>query len=237
MTRTLNHSPSREDDLDKISNFRSLSWLSASELRVLAKFLKCDEFESSDVILREGAFATRAYILLRGVARVTCQTARTDRVTIAFVAPGLIPQVSSLVPSRFDFRCESYNDCRVGSLAWSDFNAIAPRGAESALNAFHQNNLRQWYRILSRSSDFLAADLHERIALAMLELAADFGITDSRGTLLKEPFSHDDIAELVGASRPRTTEHLARLEREGLLSREGRRFIVRENPRSARGIE
>jgi DNA-binding transcriptional ArsR family regulator len=93
--------------------------------------------------------------------------------------------------------------------------------------------LRQWYRILSRSSDFLNFDLHQRIAVTMLELAADFGITDSRGSLLMEPFSHDDIAELVGASRPRITEHLARLERAGLLSRQGRRFIVRGNICSA----
>ena len=204
---------------------------------MLADSLKYDEFESSGVILRGDAFASKAYILLRGVARVTCQTPRTGRVTIAFVAPGLIPQVSSLVPSRFDFRCEAYNDCRVGSLAWSDFNAVVPRGSELALRAFHQSNLRQWQRILSRSSDVLTVDLHERIALAMLELAADFGITDSRGTLLKEPFSHDDIAELVGATRPRITQHLARLEREGLLSRQGRRFIVRGNTRMGMGKE
>jgi CRP/FNR family transcriptional regulator, cyclic AMP receptor protein len=204
---------------------------------VLADSLRCDEFESSDVILHEDAFAAKAYFLLTGIARVTCQTPRTGRVTIAFVAPGLIPQVSSLVPSRFDFRCEAYNECRVGSMAWRGFNAIAPRGSESALHAFHQNNLRQWQRILSRSSEFLAVDLHERLALAMLELAADFGVTDSRGTLLKEPFSHGDIAELVGATRPRITQHLARLEREGLLSRQGRRFIVRGDTRIAVGTE
>jgi CRP-like cAMP-binding protein len=237
MTHALNQSPSRETDLHKISKFQSLTWLSASELRVLANSLKYDEFESSEVILHEGAFASKAQILTRGIARITCRTPRLGRVTIAFVAPGLIPQLPSLSPSRFDFRCEAHNDCRVGSLARGDFNAIATRGSESARNAFHQNNLRQWHRVLSRSSDFLTADLHERIAATMLELAVDFGVTDSRSILLKEHFSHDDIAELVGASRSRITEHLAQLEREGLLSRQGRRFIVREKTRSALGIE
>jgi CRP-like cAMP-binding protein len=186
---------------------------------VLANSLKYDEFESSEVILHEGAFASKAQILTRGIARITCRTPRLGRVTIAFVAPGLIPQLPSLSPSRFDFRCEAHNDCRVGSLARGDFNAIATRGSESARNAFHQNNLRQWHRVLSRSSDFLTADLHERIAATMLELAVDFGVTDSRGILLKDHFSPDDIADLVGATRPRITEHLAQCEKVCLAGR------------------
>jgi len=38
--------------------------------------------------------------------------------------------------------------------------------------------------------------------------------SESGGTLLRVVFSHKDIANPVGASRPRVTEHLARLERE-----------------------
>jgi CRP-like cAMP-binding protein len=87
--------------------------------------------------------------------------------------------------------------------------------------------LQQWYRLLLRSSSFLNLDLHERIAITLLELASDFGIEESRGALLRASFSHQDIADLVGASRPRVTEHLAQLEREHLVIRQGRRLIVR----------
>jgi hypothetical protein len=38
--------------------------------------------------------------------------------------------------------------------------------------------------------------------------------------LLRGLFSHQDIAELVAASRPRVTEHLAQLEREHLIIRQ-----------------
>jgi hypothetical protein len=226
MTHALNQSPSRETDLHKISKFQSLTWLSASELRVLANSLKYDEFESSEVILHEGAFASKAQILTRGIARITCRTPRLGRVTIAFVAPGLIPQLPSLSPSRFDFRCEAHNDCRVGSLARGDFNAIATRGSESARNAFHQNNLRQWHRVLSRSSDFLTADLHERIAVTMLELAScrfrrhGFARHTPEGTLQPRRYRRP------GRGHPAKDYGTPRSVREGLLSRQGRRFIV-----------
>jgi DNA-binding FadR family transcriptional regulator len=58
-------------------------------------------------------------------------------------------------------------------------------------------------------------------------LCTDFGIADSRGTLLRIAISHGHLANLVGASRPRITEHLARLERDGLLIRQGHQLIVR----------
>ena len=98
--------------------------------------------------------------------------------------------------------------------------------SESAFKQFHRNDLKQWYRLLLRSSSFLNLGLHERIAVALLELCADFGIEESRGTLLRVAFSHKDIANLVGASRPRVTEHLARLEREKFVSRQGRQIVV-----------
>jgi CRP-like cAMP-binding protein len=86
--------------------------------------------------------------------------------------------------------------------------------------------LKQWYRLLLRSSSFLNLGLHERIAIALLELCSDFGVEESRGTLLRVAFSQKDIANLVGASRPRVTEHLARLEREKFMIRQGRQMIV-----------
>ena len=62
--------------------------------------------------------------------------------------------------------------------------------------------------------------------MTLLELCSDFGVEDSRGTLLRVVFSHKDLASLVGASRPRVTEHLAQLEHEHLVFRQGRQLIV-----------
>jgi CRP-like cAMP-binding protein len=216
-----------DSDLDKLSRLKALSWLSAAELGLLATALTLADFKRSQIILAETALASDAHILLKGIARVTCRNARSERVTIALLPPGPIPGFPSLPLSRFDFRCEAFNDCRVGSLNWNDFSGIRVNSSELAFRKFHQNDLQQWYRLLLRSSSFLNLDLHERIAITLLELASDFGIKESRGALLRASFSHQDIADLVGASRPRVTEHLAQLEREHLVIRQGRQLIVR----------
>jgi CRP/FNR family cyclic AMP-dependent transcriptional regulator len=214
-------------DLDRLSRLAALSWLSKPELSLLTGALAFSDFGRSQIMFREAALAADAHILLKGIARITCRNARSERVTVALRAPGPIPEFPALPLGRFDFRCEAYNDCRVGSLSWADFNGITEHGSAAALRKFHEHDLQQWYRLLLRSSGFLNLDLHERIANTLLELSSDFGIKELRGTLLRAAFSHQDIADLVGASRPRVTEHLACLEREHLVIRQGRQLIVR----------
>jgi Crp-like helix-turn-helix domain len=164
--------------------------------------------------------------LIAGIARITCLNASNERVTVALIAPGPIPELPSLPMSRFDFRCEAYDNCRVGTLDWKGFESVTLNGRESAFRKFHQNDLKHWYRLLRRTSGLLNLDLHERVAITMLDLCDDFGIEDSRGTLLPVSLSHKDIASIVGASRPRVTEHLGQMERDHLLFRQGRQFIV-----------
>jgi CRP-like cAMP-binding protein len=189
------------------------------------RFTRKSNYERGDVIFRAPALADEAHVLIAGVARITCLNADNQRVTVALIAPGPIPELRSLPMSRFDFRCEAYNHCRVGTLEWKGFNRITLNGSETAFRRFHQNDLKHWYRLMRRACGLLN-DLHERIALTMLALCEDFSIEDSRGRLLPVPISHKDIASIVGATRPRITEHLGQMERDHLLFRQGRQFIV-----------
>lgn len=214
-------------DLERLRRLKSLSWLSQPELAVLVSALTITNHKRHSVILREGALARDAHILLSGIARITCRNSRNERVTVALLAPGPIPQFPAIPVSQSGFQCEAYNDCRAGSVNWDDFDRITASDKESAFKHFHRNDMKLWYRLLLRSSSFLNLGLHERIAVALLELCSEFGIEESRGTLLRVTFSHKDIANLVGASRPRVTEHLARLEREQFLIRQGRQMVVR----------
>ena len=218
---------SRESDLDRLSRLKALSWLSPPELALLVSALVLANYKRHAVIMREAAMAQDAHILLSGIARITCLNARNERVTVAMLPPGPIPEFPAQPLSQSSFQCEAYNDCRVGTVSWNDFDGITASAPESAFKQFHRNDLKQWYRLLLRSSSFLNLGLHERIAIALLELCSDFGIEESRGTLLRVCFSHKDIANLVGASRPRVTEHLLRLEREKFVIRQGRQMVVR----------
>ena len=83
---------SRETDLDRLSRLKALSWLSQSELTLLIGAMALANYKRHSVILREVALARDAHILLAGIARITCRNARNERVTVAMLAPGPIPE-------------------------------------------------------------------------------------------------------------------------------------------------
>ena len=210
-----------------LSRLKALSWLSLVQLTGLARELNVVNFKKNQVVLDEVALSTGVNILLSGVAKISCLNAAGARVTVALLAPGPVAEFPAQFASRWRIQCEAYSDCKVGSVSWDRFNGITVNAQQNAFRTFHQNNLKLWYRLLMRSSSYLGLGLRERVRIALLELCSDFGVEESRGTLLRVSFSHQDIAHLVGASRPRITEHLAQLERERLVIRQGRQLIVR----------
>ncbi len=216
----------REIDCERLGRLKIYSWLTPAEVKLLGASLEMLTYKPEEVISLESTLANQAHVLVAGIARITCLNANNERVTVALIAPGPIPELPLPPMSRFDFRAEAYNNCRVGTLDWKGFEGITLNGRETAFRKFHQSDLKHWYRLLRRTSGLLNLALHERVAITMLDLCDDFGIEDSRGTLLTVSFSHKDIASNAGASRPRVTEHLRQLERDHLLSRQGRQFIV-----------
>jgi CRP/FNR family transcriptional regulator, cyclic AMP receptor protein len=222
-----NQEDGHRTDLILLKRLKGLAWLSNPELGALAVALATRDFKRHEVMRGEGGPTSETHILLSGVAKITCLNTRGERVTVALVPPGTIPEFPSELTTRWRFQCSAYGNCRFGTLSWDRFNAIAANAPSSALREFQQNNLRLWYRLLLRGSTFLNLRLHERLEMALLELCQDFGIEESRGTLLRIAVSHKDIASLVGASRPRVTEHLAQLERDHMVFRQGRQLVVR----------
>jgi CRP-like cAMP-binding protein len=216
----------RTTDYNLLRGAKDLAWLSNAEITNLSGGLVIDKFKRNEVILGPARLATEAYILLSGVANISCLNAKSRRVTVALLAPGPIMEFPFEPTDRWHFQCEAFTNCRLGSLSWDRFNVITLAASRSASSQFHQHSLTHWSRLLMRGSCLLSLDLHDRLGMTLLELCSDFGIEDSRGTLLRVAFSHQDLASLVGASRPRVTEHLAQLEREHLVLRQGRQLIV-----------
>ena len=76
---------------------------------------------------------------------------------------------------------------------------------------------------------FLAENLSDRLALALWEYTYGFDIKRSKG-LLAAGLTHDELAAMVGASRPRVSLALKQLERRGFLVRKGKEIRVEEKP-------
>ena len=87
--------------------------------------------------------------------------------------------------------------------------------------------LGRWDRVHLRCSNLIGCTLEERLALALLDLSENFGVPNRHGgARLTVPVRHNDLAEMVGGSRARITEHLSEFTQKHLISLRDRRLVV-----------
>lgn len=218
----------RLSGIRRLRGLKNISWLTARQLNRLAGALTVDGVEKHGIIFDDKHSPESAYILLSGVARITCRNRKGGRTLLIMLAPGMIPGFPPPVAGiSYSFRCEAVTDCEIGSVAIEAFIDIALGIASADFKRMAASYSGRWDLVQLRCANFMSCTLEERVALILLELSENFGIRNRQGVRLSVAARHKDLAELVGASRPRVTEYLAVLERERLIVRDGRQLIVK----------
>ena len=88
--------------------------------------------------------------------------------------------------------------------------------------------------IEQRLEGLLLQGVEARLCAFLLEAAERWGQVRPEGLLITAPFTHAEIALLIGSSRETVTLVLGRLKREGLCAFDRRRIILRDAARLAR---
>jgi len=219
--------PVRASGIRNLQGLKNISWLTAHQLEKLSNALTVSTMEKRAIIFDEKYSPEFAYILLRGVARITCRNRKGQRILVTMVAPGLIPGFPPPVPGiSYNFRCEAVTPCKIGTIDLESFVEISLGIAAADFKRLAASYMGRWDLVQLRCANFMSCTLEERLALILLELSENFGVPDGKAVRLTLPARHQDLAELVGATRPRITEYLSLLERKHLISRDKRQLIV-----------
>jgi len=218
----------RSAGIRRLRGLKNISWLSARQLNRLAAALTVTTADKREIIINEKHSPESAYVLLTGVARITCRNRKGDRVLVIVVAPGMIPGFPPPVPGiSYNFRCEAVTECQIGTIELKAFVEISLGIASDDFKRMALSYLGRWDLVQLRCANFMSCTLEERIALILLELSENFGIKEKRGTRITITTRHKDLSDLVSASRPRVTEFLIQFEHDGMIVRDQRHLIVR----------
>jgi CRP/FNR family cyclic AMP-dependent transcriptional regulator len=209
-----------------LARLRAFAWLSRDQVEGLARSLEALKVRRGQKIFMEGEASENVYVLLSGVAKLSFLH-RDEKVLVGLVGPGEVFGVSSLLPNATrPFRCEAFSDCTVGAGKPSTFVGLTLGVPLERFSRTLEMTVGRWWAMLQRYTNFVGLTLRERLAGALLELATKFGAEDARGVILTLKLTHADLAELVGASRQRTTEQLIDFESQRMIIRDGRRLII-----------
>src|SRR6195256_1651202 len=205
----------RAADIRQLRGLKNISWLSSRQIDRLAAALSMSRAAKLEIIVDDKHTRELAFILLSGVARITCRNRKGDRILVIMVAPGMIPGFPPPVPGiSYNFRCEAVTECQIGTIELKAFVEISLGIASDDFKRMALSYLGRWDLVQLRCANFMSCTLEERIALILLELSDNFGVKEKRGTRITITTRHKDLADLVSASRPRVTEFLIQFERD-----------------------
>ncbi|HEV8342701.1 MAG TPA: Crp/Fnr family transcriptional regulator [Candidatus Binatia bacterium] len=214
-------------DAASLRKLPSLSWLSSRQLEKLIASMAVEVVESGKLIFNEWAEADLAHLLVSGIAKISFLNHEDKRVLVGLVKPGDIFGISFFFPKlQRPFRCDAFMDCTVGIMSPEAFVEIFFGIPLDVYLRSMELAVGRWRDMFMHCTAGIGLNLRKRLALELLELGNRFGVKDSRGTILSVRLTHEDLADMVGASRQKVTEHIKEFERQSAVLRQGRQLIL-----------
>jgi CRP/FNR family transcriptional regulator, cyclic AMP receptor protein len=210
-----------------LRRLKALPWASDRQLEQLLAHMSLQRVERRTALFNEGTPSDALYLLVSGVVKLSLRSLEGEDVLVSLICPGEFFGITALMPGmQRAFRSEAFSDCWVGMVQADTFVTTLLGVPFLDFSSLMGTTVNRWFSLLYRYAHFQGLGLRQRLAMALLELAQKFGVQDDRGTILILQLTHEDLADLIGASRQKVTEHMKELERQQLILRDGRKLIV-----------
>jgi CRP/FNR family cyclic AMP-dependent transcriptional regulator len=218
---------SKFTDLQLLGGLKGLSWLSAMQLKELDDSMTSRHVKHKALIFEEdGIRSPDTHILLTGAAELCYRDGTRSRV-VAILSPGVIFRVPQMARGiNHTFRWIALNDCRVSQLTTNSFIRISLGVLPADFMKVADIENPRWGSLMGRYPSFVGLSLPARVAIALLELSLEFGVHEARGILIRITLTQRQLADLVGASRPKVGLVLRELARQKIVVREGHQLAV-----------
>ena len=182
-------------------------------------------FPRETAIFRQDDTADALCVLREGLVKiVSLSETGTDQI-LHILRPGDIFGELILLPEPRPFTAVALTDALVGALPRAgllDLLATSPAFARGYLRLLG----RRLHEVERAFSALIHAWPHRRLAKELLHLAEDLGDETPKGTRVSLRLTHEDLSNLIGASRETVTLLIHKFEELGLLRREERELYL-----------
>jgi CRP/FNR family transcriptional regulator len=157
----------------------------------------------------EGNAGDALYVVLDGKIKLTRTSADGRENLISLMGPGeMFGELSLFDPRPRTMSASAVTDVRLAALAHEGLRAWLTGRPDVAMHllAALARRLRRTNEVMS---DLVFTDVPGRVAKALLELAARFGVQQDDGLQVSHDLTQEELAQLVGASRETVNKALA----------------------------
>lgn len=195
--------------------------------------VKC--FAKDQVLYVQGDASKSLFIVVQGAVRVHYIQDSGGSLTTSYCREGMLVGAHGCTrwAGNHCWSAQALTDSRVLWIGREHLVALTDRSPHAlrcvlAIAEFKAELLKKVIQILAETT------VERRIALALHHLGSLYGITRGDEVEIDGHFTHQEIAEMIGASRQSVTTLLMGLEKAGEIRREGRRIFIPSDAATAR---
>jgi CRP/FNR family transcriptional regulator, cyclic AMP receptor protein len=187
-------------------------------------------FEKGALAFCEGNADGMLALILSGYVNVYCPVGDGNRTLVRMAGPGEIIGYEDYVDKRGRharlFEAQVASRCTLALFSrdhiarlLSGFPTDVLISIITSLNTLWSENLRLFAILLN-------LPFWDRLTIVLSDLATRAGVRDSEGIILIPELGHEDLAEMIGCSRPMVSRLIAEMVESGLIARRGRQYVL-----------
>jgi len=182
------------------------------------------------LIYKQGFPADFLFWVVKGAAKIYCPLRNGSRILVHAAGPGELLGHFDLMDEQSQwvrlFEAHSWTRCTLAMITRQHVVKLAKSLEPEVLVDLLQRMNTAWSSWLGAFASFLGLSFRDRLELILRELGAKFGIADKEGIMLALDPAHNDLAEMIGSSRPMVSRLMSELIGEGEVGRRGKRYIL-----------
>jgi CRP/FNR family transcriptional regulator, cyclic AMP receptor protein len=186
------------------------------------------------VVFAEGDPGDRLFVILDGKVKISRAAPDGRENLLALLGAGeMFGELSLFDPRPRTASAITVTTSTLASLDHDDLRPLLferPGVAVQLLKALAQR-LR---RTNEAMADLVFTDVPGRVAKALLDLSAKFGVPEDGATRVRHDLTQEELAQLVGASRETVNKALSEFAHRGWLQIDGRSVLLLDPDRLAR---
>ena len=199
------------------------SVLSENDLQRIAEAVYFLPYHDEETIFRQGDRVRGLHILCQGLVKMRFITQEGRDLLIRFCRPG--ETLNGITLEEHAFSAVAAGASTVGFITRAKAMDIIKRYPKLGLE-IERRFSQDGQLLLQRMADLAYESIEGRLAHVLLSLGRRHGVPEEDGLRIDLPFSQQDLAEMIGASRQAVNHELRKLTENGLIHVERCRITI-----------
>jgi CRP/FNR family transcriptional regulator, cyclic AMP receptor protein len=177
-------------------------------------------YEKGSILFVSGSPCDMLFLVVDGVVRLYTSREDGGQSTFLLAAPGDFLGLANSYDGSHRVHCfdaRALTKCQVSLFTRRHLLQLLSKLTAPALETLLETMNLEWSRVLYWQVNFFKASFDRRFELVLPWLAERFGTETSNGVIIDLKLSYEDIAEIIGCSRPVVRKILNQMRAAGTI--------------------